>query len=76
MYIVIELQTNTDGQVGNLVTAYEDRNQAESKFHQIMAAAAISELPVHSAIMVDEKGMVCKQDHYDRRLDPTMSYYE
>ena len=67
MYIVIELQTNTDGQIGNLVTAYEDRNQAESKFHQIMAAAAISELPVHSAIMVDEMGMVCKQDCYDRR---------
>lgn len=74
MYIVIELQTNTAGEIGNLVTAYEDRNQAESKFHQIMAAAAISDIPVHSAIMVDELGMICKQDYYDRRAisEPTM----
>lgn len=67
MYIVIELQTNNDGTVGNIVTSFEDRYAAESKFHSIMAAAAISELPVHSTVILDEKGMIHKQDGYDRR---------
>ena len=74
MFIVIELQTNADGSVGNIVTNYEDRNVAESKFHQIMAAAAISDVTVHSALMVDEAGMVLKQDRYDRRIYDGGSY--
>lgn len=35
-YIVVELQTNNDGTVGNLVDAYDNRDQAESKFHLVL----------------------------------------
>lgn len=76
MFIVIELQTNSDGTVGSLVTKHEERNVAESKFFQIMSAAALSDIPVHSAIMVDELGMICKQDYYDRRSRDMDSYTE
>ena len=44
MYIVIELQTNEEGQTANIVQAYSDRNEAASRYHQILAAAAISEV--------------------------------
>ena len=56
MYIVIELQTNTDGVVSNLVTSHNTLADAESKFHSILASAAINEVPVHSAIIVSEEG--------------------
>ena len=56
MYIVIELQTNTDGVVSNLVTSHNTLAEAESKFHSIMASAAINDVPVHSAIIVSEEG--------------------
>lgn len=55
MYIVIELQKNADGAVSNLVTSHNTLAEAESKFHSILAAAAISEVPVHSAIIVSEE---------------------
>ena len=56
MYIVIELQTNTDGVVSNLVTSHNTLAEAESKFHSIMASAAVNDVPVHSAIIVSEEG--------------------
>ena len=52
-YIVIELQKMDNGTVGNIVTAYDSQIEAESKYHQILAAAAISNLPTHSAIIIN-----------------------
>lgn len=56
MYIVIELQKNAKGEVSNLVTAFPSLLEAESQYHSILAAAAISKIPVHSAIIVSEEG--------------------
>lgn len=52
-YVVVELQTTKDGQVANLVTQHDTREEAESKFHSVLAAAAISGLPVHSAVLMN-----------------------
>lgn len=56
MFIVIELQTNPDGTLGNLVYAFADRGEAEQKYHLILAAAAVSTLPVHAAVMLSNDG--------------------
>lgn len=64
MYIVIELQTNAEGVVGSLVYKYESRDEAESKFHSILAAAAISALPVHAAVMLTNAGTMVKSEFY------------
>lgn len=56
MYIVIELQKNADGKVANIVTSYETRLEAESKYHQILANAATSSVPVHSAVVLLDDG--------------------
>lgn len=63
-YIVIELQKNTDGTVSNLVTSHETLAEAESKYHSILASAAISKIPVHSAIIVSEEGFPVKYQCY------------
>lgn len=63
MYIVIELQTN-DGVTANIVTTYNDRNEAESKYHQILASASTSSVNVHSAAMLDERGNLEKSEYY------------
>lgn len=56
MYIVVEIQTNADGTVGiPAPTAYADRQQAEAKYHTILAAAAISQVPKHGAIMFTDE---------------------
>lgn len=56
MFIVVELQKNAEGQVGNIVTAHETQAEAESKYHSVLAAAAISELPSHAAALLSEEG--------------------
>lgn len=66
MYIVIELQKNEKGEVANIVTAFPDLPAAESKYHSILAAAAVSDLPVHSAIIVSEEGFPVAHHCYKR----------
>lgn len=55
MFIVVELQKNENGTVGNIVTAHETQAEAESKYHAVLSAAAVSGLPTHSAILVSEE---------------------
>lgn len=65
MYIVIEIQTNKSGAVGTLVNSYENRDQAESKYHTILAAAAISTLPCHAAVLLTEQGGILTSAYYE-----------
>jgi hypothetical protein len=64
MYIVIELQKNDQGVVSNIVTSYENLAEAESKYYSVLAAAAISKVPVHSATIVSEEGFPVKHQCY------------
>ena len=64
MFIVIELQTINDSQVANIVNVYTDQKVAEQKYHTILAAAAVSSLPCHAAVMLDEKGRIIKSEYY------------
>lgn len=56
MFIVVELQKDANGNVANLVTAHATQAEAESKYHTVLAAAAISNLPAHSAALLSEEG--------------------
>lgn len=64
MYIVIELQKNADGVVSNIVTSYNTLAEAESKYYSVLASAALSTIPVHSAIIVSEEGFPVKHQCY------------
>lgn len=64
MYIVIELQKNAEGVVSNIVTSHETLADAESKYYSILASAAVSTIPVHSAILVSEEGFPVRNQCY------------
>lgn len=63
-YLVIEIQTNTDGTVGNLVYSYDNRNEAESKYHAVLSAAAISALPMHTCDLIQADGVLLARQCY------------
>ena len=63
-YIVTELQTNREGVTANIVTAYTDRYQAEQKYHSILAAAAVSDVYIHAAVIMDQFGGMVKSEYY------------
>lgn len=64
MFVVIELQRTGENTLGTIVTTHIERNDAEQKYHQILAAAAISEIDIHSAVMLNENGQRIKGETY------------
>ena len=64
MYIILETQTYENGTVGTLIDSFENRNAAESKYHTVLAAAAISNLPLHCAFMLTDEGYTIKSECY------------
>lgn len=64
MFIVIELQKDAKGVVSNIVTSHENLAEAESHYYSILASAAISKVPVHSAVIVSEEGFPVKYQCY------------
>ena len=69
MYFVIETQVNSSGVGATIVTQAEDRANAESKYHTILAAAAISNLPQHGATILTGTGYPILNDGYEREVD-------
>lgn len=63
-YLVIEVQTNADGSIGNLTYSYDDRNEAESKYHTVLAAAALSVLPMHTCVLFQSDGILLARQCY------------
>lgn len=64
-YIVLEIQTMTDGQVACLVTPHGTQMQAESSYHSVLAAAALSALPRHAAVLLTSDGSVQASQYYE-----------
>lgn len=56
-FYVVEVQKHEDGEFGHIVHwAFDEdlqkaRNKGESKYHEVLAAAAVSDLPEHGAIL-------------------------
>ena len=69
-YYIIELQKYQNGEYGNLTHfAYDEdptkaRLKAESKYHEVLAAAAVSELPQHSATLLTSDGRAIMNQVY------------
>lgn len=75
-YTTIENQLRSDGSYGLLYDHfYEIEGQApalaraQSKYHTICAAAAISEIPYHAAYLLQSDGSVLEEGIWDRRAD-------
>ena len=58
MYFVLEIQKWCDGTWHNIVYQYEDRMQAEAKYHYILSEAAVAQIPRNGATIIDGEGNV------------------
>ena len=64
MYIVIELQTNNNTTAVVPPTAYSSLSVALQKYYTILAAAAVSSVETHSAVILNEEGSVIRKDSF------------
>ena len=63
-YVIMEIQTASDGSVATLTHQADTRLEAESIYHQMLAAAAISQLPKHAAILMTNEGFPVMHMYY------------
>ena len=65
-YTTIENQLRLDGSRGLLYDHFDDEKQAMAKFYTICAAAAVSDIPYHSAHLLASDGRMIRQEIFDR----------
>ena len=63
-YLVIEMQKQPDGTITQICTSYTDRQIAEQKYHEILSYAAVSTIPIHTAVILSEEGNIIKKEVY------------
>lgn len=72
-YYIFEIQQLQNGEYAHLVHWEYDENpktaqlKAESKYHTVLAAAAISDTLTHSATLLTGEGVPLAQQVYDHR---------
>ena len=65
MYILQEMQTTGTQTALTPTQTFTDKNAAESAFHSILASAAISKVPVHAVVLLDEHGNTVRREFYE-----------
>lgn len=64
MYTVIEIQT-TNGTTSAIMTTNLTREVAYQKFHTILAAAAVSSVGIHTAVILNDHGYIEKTEYFE-----------
>ena len=73
-FYIIEIQQYTDGNYGHIVHFAYDENptkarlKAEAKYHEVLASAAVSELPQHSATLLTADGRAVMNQCYKHEV--------
>ena len=66
-YIVIEIQKFADGTVAvPPIASYDSFFDALAKYHTVLAAAAVSSVPVHTCAILNEVGQEIRMDSYNK----------
>lgn len=66
-YLVIEIQKFSDGTVAvPPIASYDNFFDALSKYHTVLATAAISDVPVHTCVILNEVGQEIRMDSYNK----------
>lgn len=69
VYTTIENQIRNDGSKGLLYDHFDDENLAYAKYFTVCAAAAVSDIPYHSAHIIRSDGIMIEGKVFDRRSD-------
>ncbi len=63
MFAIVEIQK--DGSTATpFISLYDDKEQAYQAYHTILAAASISQIEEHSAILISEEGNYMLHEKY------------
>lgn len=63
-YIIIEMQTDNNGNTAVLQDIKADENEADSVYHLKLSSAAVSNVPLHAVIMITNEGTYKQSKYY------------
>ena len=64
MFYVIEIQSQME--TGAIIPfSFTDRNEAEAKYHALLAVCATSNVPKHGAMIFNDDGFIIKSEVYN-----------
>jgi hypothetical protein len=69
-YLVVEIQTWDTGAVQTPTNAFDKRESAEAKYHDILSKAAVGTLPKHAAVLMTDEGYVLENRCYEHPVEP------
>ena len=75
-YYIVEIQQYLNGEFGHIVHFAYDENpdtarlKGESKYYEVLSAAAVSNLPSHAAIMFSTEGFPLLHQCYKHTVQP------
>ena len=68
IFYVIEIQSQQDtGAI--LPFTFSNRDRAEAKYHELLAVAAMSQVPKHGAMLFNSDGFVIKTEVYNHQVE-------
>lgn len=69
-YLVLEIQTNTDGAIGiPPIASFDTLREAQARYYAILSAAAASSLPLHSAAIMDNTGRLIERQSFETIIE-------
>ena len=70
MYIIIEIQTNTNGALGVLTTTADNWRLSQKIYHEKLMYAAQSTLPRFAVALLDNSGNLLESRYYTTETEP------
>lgn len=64
MYIVMEIQKDENGAIATLVNSATEYEEALSRYFTVSAAAAVSQVPLHSVVLLTEAGGMLRNESF------------
>ena len=63
-YIMLEVQTDNGTAAIVPPVVFEDRNEAEARYHTVLSVAAVSSVEIHTVIMLTNDGRTVRYETY------------
>lgn len=69
MFLVLEIQT-TETNMSVIPLKYDTLAEAKQQYHTVLAAAAVSSVPIHTAMIINPYGQIVSAE-YSEHIDTT-----
>lgn len=72
-YLVVEVQTSAEGAVGTIPFSFNTKDEADAKYHTLLAVASVSNVPIHCVYMLSNDGHFLNSESHFHNVEPALA---